>query len=269
MILQFLYVPYWLFAFLFAYSFTLLAGTCTSLKDFVESAGDPSNLYVRNAGGEWKEAWGVDGSDATNPYSSYDRSFKSIFPEPAVTFRELVKLRSHERRLHVLDLYGSAFFLSPSEVATLTGMRLGPFKRIFPVGFPAENWREVTGNIYSRSTWINLDKHMLTKEIGAFQLITVRPIAGVHWHQKNAIRAFLNVLGRGYERLDAEGGEMFVEFGSTLALPLEKNWPKEIPGVKIEIRSLRGGGFVLYLRRQSSSPKRIASYLQPIQNSDE
>ena len=171
------------------------------------------------------ESWQVDGK-YTNQSPQYN--YNSYFQEAldGKTLEELAGARRKDgKTAHVADFFGSAVFSgSPTEFNSLTGVRLKPLDRHYrPKPYPAENWKEVTGDAYTSKLWTDLTQSMGHRNIPHFDVILCRPVGPLSTTGREAFKlgnkpgrtAFLTMngllLGRMWEKLSADDGLMLVQ----------------------------------------------------------
>lgn len=136
------------------------------------------------------ESWTVDGPEM----AFYLREIRAVMlaAEPRVgTINTLLERRMENgQTTHVLDLFGSGFFIRPPEfdvmgidVHSVTGMRYGPFDRTqLPANFPLNKMpTEVLGDIFEPQTWKGLDQSMRARNIPKMDLVAMRPVGA--WDQ--------------------------------------------------------------------------------------
>ncbi len=141
--------------------------------------------YSAKAGSGQPESWHNDGPEHAK--TDYEREFSDILAMVGVTssanyFENLLQDRhSKKQSNHVLDLFGSCFFIENQKQAdSLTGLRFGPFAQDqLPSGYPKDKVpTEVLGDIFHVATWDNLDKSMAERSIPSLDLVTMRPEGG-------------------------------------------------------------------------------------------
>ena len=169
------------------------------------------------------ESWPKDGpvSADGNYESSFAIAINSIGIEQHYGFfrRRFNSRNTQGRTNHVLDLFGSGFFVAdPNIVSSLTGVRLGPYPREeLQQPWISHPPTEIFGDIFEMSTWQNLDKSMKLRGINKFDLITMRPVGG--WGESNFHNSRTNALALHFillnvtERLAGDGVFFFQILG--------------------------------------------------------
>lgn len=169
-----------------------------------------------------KELWEYDGPQSVgrfyNPKKDYEEAFGSILIKSGVgTLNDFFENFLKERRIknqhtHVLDLFGSGFFIEGQSLAdSITGMRYGPYdqsqlgndyKGIVPT--------EILGDAMNSKTWQKLDESFLKRSIHSVDLVTMRPKGG--WQQATFsdtadqnIQALKFIIGQVLSRLSPTG----------------------------------------------------------------
>ncbi len=183
-----------------------------------------------------EESWPADGMNWLSK-KSYDRTFSHLISQSSLR-SHIQRRKSSGRSTHVCDLYGSAVFLgAPRYVDSLIGVRLSSLTW-FRV--PLSLWlsskrREVTGNIYSRATWLKLDERMSNEKIPAFDYFFIRPGGGMQLHplglaSEDALRTMaavhFTILNRAYKLLSSNEGEMFIQpvHSAVWKYAIEEGW---------------------------------------------
>ena len=108
--------------------------------------------------------WKIDGR-ARRPQDTYENSFEELFAKlkirrPNSHFESLLRsFRTSGPTAHVLDPFGSGFFLpSSSSASSVTGLRLEPLDWARAGIDPKEMPAEVLGDITNPETWQTLDR---------------------------------------------------------------------------------------------------------------
>jgi hypothetical protein len=190
------------------------------------------------------EAWQIDGRERGE--LSYNTYFSDALGGQTIE-NYIWGRRAHGLTAHVADLFGSAVFSnSPSAFQSLTGVRLHPLD---PKLIPAEyktlrRWRELTGDIYLRSTWNKLDQSMQERKIPAFDLILVRPVGPLYLQTgqiySNSDAYFgvsLSVVERAWQRLSSRQGKMLIQITSSIEISQSfQKWLKRLEAAGIRAR---------------------------------
>lgn len=172
---------------------------------FVETAGNHREDYVVKRGDQFKEFWPADRSP------NYDQTFGSLYPRRFKKLNSLVRAENQNQPVSILDLFGSCTMIRPSSAYQMVGVRLTSQKHLsLPNGLPADNWHEVTGNIYRKETWEKLDALMKRVPIASFNFITVRPLGGLNGDSLSSF-FYVQVLTTAYRYLSPRNGEMYFQ----------------------------------------------------------
>ena len=136
------------------------------------------------------ESWTLDGpKDLTRNYDpalSYDQDFydliRSAHGPSGVNYfaRFLSERQAHGQNTHVLDLFGSGFFVGTNPAAqSVTGLRWGAFKpKSQSESLPTFVPTEILGDIWNSATWDQLESSMQTRGIPSLDLVTMNPHGG-------------------------------------------------------------------------------------------
>ncbi len=200
------------------------------------------------------------GQDGKRSYS-YGSTF-------GVDFESLVEKQRHTfKRIHILDLFGSAVFIHPRGIDSLVGVRIAPLAvSAYPAGFPAQNHSEVIGNVFSRKTWDALRSHMTAREIRLFTLITVRPVGGYTLNSPADIWLCIQTIQRALDLLES-GGDLYASFIETTPFDslshflrwVHSNDP-EISGVLITLSTELGNPLVPVLHFHKLKPGNLPKF---------
>jgi len=131
------------------------------------------------------ETWQSDGTHGT---TKYDTDFSELYAETGQSsFTDLLKDRKQlAQTTHILDLFGSGFFVENPELAdSITGMRWGPIDRtstdahtqLLLNQLPATP-NEILGDAMNPKTWEKLKVSMRDRKIPKIDLVTMRPHGG-------------------------------------------------------------------------------------------
>ena len=231
---------------------TLLIQSCnTSLNQNFENkvakAEAEANISEKN--------WGTDNAweESSTSYESY---FNPLFPSKINTFEDWAKRRkAAKKNTHVLDLFGSGLFMSNFEdIDSITGMRLHYTETNKSIQKLKNDFEVIAGNLFYRETFEKLNESMRKRKIRTFDLITLRPVAGL-WHlEKSLTRSedalyrelFSAVIREAYHRLSHNGGEMYLE--------MPKLYSDYIPAMPDWVRNLNLNGIKARSTSQSRSP---------------
>jgi len=156
------------------------------------------------------EKWGIDG-----PSSHYEEDFAALFaaigatPSSSNYFQEILADRkAHGLSTHVLDLFGSGFFIKNAD--SITAMRLAPM----PVNSSEKTTLtfapQIYGNAFNNETWNRLDQSVSTRDIPKFDLVVMRPKGG--WPSFRAgdeARAIKFIVESVVKRLSKDGEFFF------------------------------------------------------------
>jgi len=232
-----------------------------------------------------KDYWNWDGIDNIK---SYEHTFRSILEKLNYSdFQDLVEQREYlsKRQLHVLDLFGGAYFLKDlSSVKTITGVRLRniddtllndldtiPHEPKYTQRLKSivqESKRNIIeGNLYKNETWKKIIEDSKQKQRPAFDLIICRPEGPFAASGKPNTKgiSILDVEDDGvareeiYIRLLEKALSMLAVYGLFLSqIPgiktppslKEEFWKQYIPRKEKE-------GFKFYSDRENDSPDRV------------
>lgn len=137
--------------------------------------------------------WRQDGPKGTlgttpgySPKHAYDSEFTAILAKTGVRRsydffdRFLRESRLAHRQVHVLDVFGSGFFIEQPELAdSITGLRFEPFNRAhLPKNYTLPLPTEILGDAINMKTWQRLDESMRERSISSFELVVMRPEGG-------------------------------------------------------------------------------------------
>jgi hypothetical protein len=198
-------------------------------EEFYQDLGEQSLAFLRRRniqpddGHGPPELWSIDGPEFAQ--KSYERAMSEIIekigegPSEDYFERFLSQRKSRGESTHVLDLFGSALFVSNRDNASsLTGLRWGPLdtshRELLVEMTPEDVPPEVLGDIINHNTWLKLDQSMSQRNITSMDLITMRPEGGwqlADWSEspdKNIV-ALSYILSQAIPRMSPTGRMFF------------------------------------------------------------
>lgn len=133
-------------------------------------------IWIPQAPRKLPESWDFDGPGSSGYYGlTFSESLKVVGMDSFESM--LFARRQSKSSTHVLDLFGSGFFIDDQRLATsITGLRLAPYNRIKLGSYPEKDVPvEVTGDANDPLTWHSLSQSMNQRGIPSFDLIIMRP----------------------------------------------------------------------------------------------
>lgn len=233
------------------FAFAALAKDGPSLRRCPQLLGEfamTKKVLARLVGGShrWdeKDKWDFDGTYAVGDPHSYNMMFQSVLGERGFE-RLAIRRRRQGLSTHVLDLFGSAVFSPlPQAFDSLTGVRL----RVLPAGAVGDeyadvDWQQVAGNLFQRSTWVDLDRSIAERGITKFDLIVIRSAGPfqvtsqlVNGPAKQSLLGlYFSILSRAWERL-SDSGMLVVEMSTPIASSRDyQSWLARLRAAGIEV----------------------------------